>query len=165
MKYYSKYLSPLGEITMGSDGEALVRLDFDGSRFYDASAVESGEEKELPVFIRTKKWLDLYFAGECPDFLPAIAPEGTEFRRKVWEILLQIPYGKVMSYGEIAERIAKEQGIKKMSAQAVGGAVGHNPISLLVPCHRVIGKDGKMVGYGGGLDRKIALLKIEGILA
>lgn len=148
---------------MGSDGEALVRLDFEGSRFYDFSFVESGEEKELPVFVQTKKWLDLYFAGERPDFLPAIAPEGSEFQRKVWEILLQIPYGKAMSYGEIAERMAKEQGIKKMSAQAVGGAVGRNPISLLVPCHRVIGKDGKMVGYGGGLDRKIALLKIEGI--
>ena len=116
----------------------------------------------MPVFNMTSRWLDLYFSGNEPDFMPPLKMQGTDFRQAVWKILLDIPYGKTMTYGEIAARLARERGLKAMSAQAVGGAVGHNPISIIVPCHRVIGAAGKMVGYGGGLDRKIALLEMEG---
>ena len=108
-----------------------------------------------------KRWLDLYFGGQKPDFLPPLHPEGTAFQKSVWDILLEIPYGKTISYGEIAGHIALKQGISRMSAQAVGGAVGRNPISIIIPCHRVVGADVSLTGYAGGLDRKIKLLELE----
>ena len=120
------------------------------------------EEKETPVLKETREWLDLYFAGKEPGFLPKLAPEGSEFRKMVWEILLKIPYGKTMTYGEIGDEVAKRTGKRTMSAQAVGGAVGHNPISVLIPCHRVVGTNGSLTGYAGGIERKVALLKLEG---
>ena len=150
------YDSPLGTITLESDGESLTGLWFDEER-------SRPEEPDLPVFEQTAKWLDLYFSGKKPDFTPPLKMIGTPFRKTVWKILLTIPYGRTMTYGEIAALIAKRQGLPRMSAQAVGGAVGHNPVSLIVPCHRVIGAANALVGYGGGLDRKIRLLALEGI--
>ena len=150
-------------MTMVSDGEALVSLCFDGQRHFSSTLPPDAREVKLPVFDMTARWLDIYFSGKEPDFMPPLKMQGTVFRQAVWKILLDISYGKTMTYGEIASRLAREQGLKAMSAQAVGGAVGRNPISLIVPCHRVIGAGRKMVGYGGGLDRKIALLEMEGI--
>mgnify|MGYP000926299127 FL=1 len=121
------------------------------------------EEKNLAVFDQTRRWLDLYFSGREPGFTPALNPLGSAFRRAVWEILLKIPYGKTTTYGQIAREIAAARGLAKMSAQAVGGAVGHNEISIIIPCHRVIGAHGNLTGYAGGIDRKIKLLQLEGI--
>ena len=149
---------------MASDGEALVSLCFDGQRHFSTMLPTDAVEGRLPVFDMTSKWLNIYFGGHEPDFMPPLKLLGTDFRQAVWKILLDIPYGKTMTYGEIAARLASERGMKAMSAQAVGGAVGHNPISIIVPCHRVIGAAGKMVGYGGGLARKVSLLEMEGIV-
>lgn len=162
MEWIYHYASPLGRMTMASDGEVLVSLCFDGQRHFSTSIPPGALEGNLPVFNMTSRWLDIYFGGNEPDFMPPLKMQGTDFRQAVWKILLEIPYGKTMTYGEIAARLASERGLKAMSAQAVGGAVGHNPISIIVPCHRVIGVAGKMVGYGGGLARKIALLEMEG---
>ena len=155
------YESPLGGITLGSDGKALTGLWFDGQEHYAVTLPSQAERRRLPVFDETCKWLDIYFSGRAPDFTPELALHGTPFRKAVWDILLTIPFGKTMSYGEIAERLARQMGISRMSAQAVGGAVGHNPISIIVPCHRVIGADGSLTGYAGGLERKARLLEIE----
>ena len=121
------------------------------------------KEKNLAVFDQTRRWLDLYFSGREPGFTPALNPAGSAFRRAVWEILLKIPYGKTTTYGQIARKIAAARGLAKMSAQAVGGAVGHNEISIIIPCHRVIGAHGSLTGYAGGIDRKIKLLQLEGV--
>lgn len=238
MLFRKSYPSPLGELTMVSDGKALTALSFQGEKYNaalsaeefrtdrktaaveevrtdrKAAAVEEakrldrivvdieefltdnqaagasekkgaygvgggkcGTEKREKcgvdsteicgaeaVFDCTKKWLDSYFSGHNPDFTPPICLKGTSFQEDVWEILNRIPYGKVISYGEIARQIAEKRGLKRMSAQAVGGAVGRNPISIIVPCHRVIGSDGSLTGYAGGLDKKTELLKIEGVL-
>ncbi|MBQ9336240.1 MAG: methylated-DNA--[Lentisphaeria bacterium] len=161
-EYQSCYDSPLGGITLESDGEALTGLWFDDPQ--PVPGITDAAEKKLPVFDLTEKWLDLYFSGKKPDFTPPLKLIGTPFRKAVWEILLTIPYGRTMTYGEIARLIAARRKMPRMSAQAVGGAVGHNPVSLIVPCHRVIGAAGKLVGYGGGLDRKVRLLALEGIV-
>ena len=159
MIYTAHYTSPLGGITLASDGMALTGLYFDGERdFPDLSAAH---KKDLPVFGEAMHWLDLYFAGKEPDFSPALNPTGTAFQQAVWEILRTIPYGGTTTYGAIAKRLEKVRG-KRMSAQAVGGAVGRNPISILIPCHRVIGADGSLTGYAGGLDKKEYLLGLEG---
>ena len=121
------------------------------------------EEKNLAVFDQTRRWLDLYFSGREPGFTPALNPAGSAFRRAVWEILLKIPYGKTTTYGQIAREIAAARGLAKMSAQAVGGAVGHNEISIIIPCHRVVGTHGSLTGYAGGIDRKIKLLQPGGV--
>ena len=158
MLYTSHYTSPLGGITLTSDGMALTGLYFDGERdFPDLSA---GRKKDLPVFGEVMHWLDLYFAGKEPDFMPSLNPTGTAFQMSVWEILRTIPYGETTTYGAIARRL-EEQTKKRMSAQAVGGAVGRNPISILIPCHRVIGANGSLTGYAGGLDKKEYLLGLE----
>lgn len=156
MKYVEYYESPLGTIKMISDGEYLIELSFDKKR--------SCIEKDLKIFDQTRKWLDIYFSGDIPDFTPKYKLEGTDFRKQVWKYIEKIEYGKSISYKEIADKIAKKRGIDKMSAQAVGNAVGHNPICLIVPCHRVIGTDGSLVGYAAGLDRKRKLLDLEGIV-
>ena len=147
---------------MASNGDALVGLWFDGQRHFPSTLLANAVVDKLPVFELAIRWLDIYFSGNVPDFMPPIKMQGTEFRMDVWKILLEIPFGKTISYGEIASRLASERGVKAMSAQAVGGAVGHNPISLIVPCHRVVGSNGKLIGYGGGIQRKIALLEMEG---
>ena len=161
MFFNDYYNSPIGNITMASDGESLCGLWFDGQKYFASTVKGETEDKTLPVFEQTKKWLDIYFSGNKPDFMPKLSLNGSEFRKAVWDILLTIPYGSVMTYGEIAKILAKQRGVAKMSAQAVGGAVGHNPISIIVPCHRVVGKNGNLTGYAGGIDKKISLLKIE----
>ena len=157
-----KYTSPIGSITMASNGTALTGLWLDGQKYFAQTLSGAYEEKLLPVFEDTIKWLDIYFGGAVPDFTPELYVHSTPFRKAVYDILLTIPYGQTMTYGEIAEILAQQTGKKKMSAQAVGGAVGHNPISIIIPCHRVVGADGKLTGYAGGLDRKSFLLDLEG---
>ena len=149
---------------MAGDGEALTGLWFDGQEHEAETLCADHAEGDLPVFEETKRWLDLYFSGRIPDFTPALHLRGTAFRRDVWEILLTIPRGSVTTYGEIASHIAAQRGLEHMSAQAVGGAVGHNPVSIIVPCHRVVGADGSLTGYAGGIERKAWLLALEGWL-
>ena len=161
MNYIWHYDSPLGGITLGSDGEALIGLWFDGQKYFADTMEGKVEEKYVPVFAEACRWLDIYFSGRQPDFTPPLRMKTTPFRKAVWEIMLTIPYGKTMTYGEIAANIAKQKGIRQMSAQAVGGAVGHNSISLIIPCHRVVGSDGSLTGYAGGIDKKIKLLEME----
>lgn len=158
MLYTYNYNSPIGGMILGSDGQFLTGLWFEGGKYRPA---EAGTEKALPIFERTSEWLDIYFSGEIPDFTPSMRPSGTKFRLEVWEILKTIPCGHTVTYGEIARRLAAGRGSGVVSAQAVGGAVGHNPISVIIPCHRVIGADGSLVGYSGGIDKKAALLKHE----
>ena len=161
MEYIHHYKTPLGGMTAASDGEALTGLWFDGQKYFAGGLDPDHEEKMLPVFEQTGRWLDIYFSGEEPDFTPPLSMKTTPFRRAVWEILLTIPYGHTMTYGEIAAKIAVQKGLPGMSAQAVGGAVGHNAISLIIPCHRVVGADGSLTGYAGGLDKKQKLLVLE----
>ena len=165
MDYTWHYDSPLGGITLASDGEALIGLWFDGQKHFAGALAPEHEEKRLPIFDDACRWLDIYFSGRVPDFTPKLNMRATAFRRKVWEILLTIPYGKTMTYGEIAARLGGGEceggDSKRASARAVGGAVGHNPISLIIPCHRVVGCDGRLTGYAAGLDRKAALLRME----
>lgn len=161
MQYTNSYQSPIGDILVASDGKSLTGLWFMGQKYFADTLSPEHEVKDLPVFKETKHWLDLYFQGKIPDFTPPLALNGTPFRLAVWEILLKIPYGETMTYGEIADRVADKQGLKTMSGQAVGGAVGHNPISVIVPCHRVVGSNGSLTGYAGGIDKKIHLLTLE----
>ena len=141
----------------------MTGLWFDGQKHLGTTLGDEYQEKPLPVFDRTAAWLDIYFDGRIPDFTPKIALNDTDFRREVWDILLTIPYGQTMTYGEIAAIIAQKRGTASISAQTVGGAVGRNPISIIVPCHRVIGANGSLTGYAGGIERKAALLRLEGI--
>ncbi len=164
MDYKWHYDSPLGGITLASDGEALTGLWLDGQIYFADTLSEDSKEKELPIFAQTCHWLDIFFSGRKPDFTPRLKMNTSPFRKAVWEILLTIPFGKTMTYGEIAKLIAQKRGIAQMSAQAVGGAVGHNSISLIIPCHRVVGPKGKLTGYAGGLDKKAKLLRLEGVL-
>ena len=163
MNYIAHYQSPPGGITLGSDGRVLTGLWFDKEKYFGDTLTEDYEDVNLPVFEKTMKWLDIYFSGKDPGFTPDMAINTTPFRRAVWEIMLTIPYGETMTYGQIASIIAEQRGQKRMSAQAVGGAVGHNSISLIIPCHRVIGTNGSLTGYSAGLDKKIQLLKLEGV--
>lgn len=198
MYYYTIYASPVGKLTLACDeaGRKIIGAWLEGQEYFLGSLkAEQGRAKKLPVLVQACQWLDRYFAGKRPDpkELP-LAPQGTEFRRKVWARLLRIPYGQVVTYGDIAKELAAEKSFKKaggksatgakkaaaktaavskkaavpsaggkMSARAVGGAVGHNPISIIIPCHRVIGAHGNLTGYAGGLDKKVALLKLEGV--
>ena len=146
---------------IASDGTSLTGLWFDGQKYYAQTLSKLYEEKLLPVFEDTIRWLDTYFGGEIPDFTPELNLQSTPFRKAVWDILMTIPYGQTITYGEIGDILAQQKGKKKMSAQAVGGAVGHNPISIIIPCHRVVGADGRLTGYAGGLKRKQFLLDIE----
>ena len=167
MNYVHHYDSPLGGITLSSDGQALTGLMFDDEKYFGetlgtSGTPSTGDNPALPAFAEAVRWLDTYFSGRDPGFLPPIALRTTPFRREVCEIMLTIPYGRTMTYGDIAAIIAQRRGMARMSAQAVGGAVGHNPISLIVPCHRVVGTSGSLTGYGGGIDRKVKLLELEG---
>lgn len=162
MDYTYHYDSPLGGVTLASDGEALIGLWFDGQKHFASTLGLEYEERLLPVFEETARWLDLYFLGREPNFTPPLHLRTTAFCRTVAEILLSIPYGRTMTYGDIARLAAAHMGLASMSAQAVGGAVGHNPISLIVPCHRVVGTDGSLTGYAGGIERKVRLLQLEG---
>ena len=163
MQYIYKYQSPIGGITIASDGSSLTGLWFDGQKYFAASLSPEHEEKVLPVFEQTIEWLDCYFSGKNPGFMPEMHLESTPFRLSVWEILKKIPYGKIITYKDIAKEIARLNGLPSMSTQAVGNAVGHNPICIIVPCHRVVGANGSLTGYGGGLAYKVKLLELEGI--
>jgi methylated-DNA-[protein]-cysteine S-methyltransferase len=161
MEYIYHYDSPLGGITMASDGKALTGLWFDGQKYFGNGLGKDIREKNLPVFDQTDQWLNIYFSGRAPGFTPPLNMKTTPFRKEVWEILLTIPFGRTMTYGEIANRIARQNGLSRMSAQAVGGAVGHNVISLIIPCHRIVGTNGSLTGYAGGIDKKAKLLALE----
>jgi len=166
MRYYlTTYPSPLGLITLGSDGESLVGLWNEGQKYHGASIAGTMVQKDnLPIFDQTKDWLDRYFAGQQPAVGElCIEPIGTDFRQEVWDILCEIPYGEVTTYGDIATKIAGEGNTENKYNRAVGGAVGHNPISIIIPCHRVVGSTGSLTGYAGGVDKKIFLLKLEGV--
>jgi len=173
MKYFTTINTPLGKAYLASDGDNLTGLWFENQKYFPAlisNVIESNDtassnqndityvdiNESLSIFKETIEWLNIYFGGDNPDFIPSIKPEGSDFRHKVWDILLRIPYGQVITYGDIAKEL------KMDCAQAVGGAVGHNPISVIIPCHRVLGAKGKLTGYAGGLDKKIWLLKNEG---
>ena len=163
MQYTHHYHSPLGGITEASDGERLTGLWFDGQKYFADTLGPDHEEKELPVFKQTDTWLDIYFSGKEPGFTPPLGIHTTEFRKSVWEIMLTIPFGKTVTYGEIVKKLAEERGAGRISAQAVGGAVGHNSISLIIPCHRVVGANGSLTGYAGGIEKKKQLLRLEGV--
>ena len=146
---------------MAADEIGLTGLWFDGQKYFARDLPAERTEQETSVLTEAKRWLDVYFDGREPDFMPPLHPIGSAFRQSVWEILLQIPYGKTMTYGEIARKLAEKQGLSQMSAQAVGGAVGHNEISIIIPCHRVVGTNGSLTGYAGGIDKKVKLLELE----
>ena len=156
-----KYASPVGGMLLAADEIGLTGLWFEGEKFFADNLPAEHEERKTATLAATKRWLDIYFKGKEPDFTPPLHPVGSAFRMKVWDILLQIPYGQTVTYGWIARQLAAQEGLARMSAQAVGGAVGHNEISIIIPCHRVVGTSGSLTGYAGGLDRKIALLKTE----
>ena len=155
------YDSPLGGILLAADEIGLTGLWFDGEKYFADNLPAEYTERETPILVEVKRWLDIYFIGKEPDFLPPLHPIGSAFRQSVWEILLQIPYGKTTTYGEIARQLAEKRKLSRMSAQAVGGAVGHNEISIIIPCHRVVGTNGSLTGYAGGIDKKMKLLKLE----
>lgn len=161
MNYVCMIPSPVGRLTVASDGLNVTGLWLEGQKYYAATLEESTVEQEIPVFYDVKHWLDTYFKGKQPDFSVPLAPAGSDFRKSVWKILCDIPYGKVTTYGSIAKQLEKESNGKQVSARAVGGAVGHNPISILIPCHRVVGSNNSLTGYAGGIDKKVQLLKLE----
>jgi methylated-DNA-[protein]-cysteine S-methyltransferase len=165
MFYSTRYTSPLGEMTLVSDGNNLVGLWIEGQKYFAATVKgEMTEKPQLGILTKTKKWLGAYFAGKKPAISElSLAPQGSEFRKAVWEILCEIPYGQCITYGDIARKIAVDRSKAGMSSQAVGGAVGHNPISIIIPCHRVVGSNGSLTGYAGGISRKVKLLELEGM--
>ena len=161
MEYTNYFESPLGRILLAADGQALTGLWFEGQKYFADKLEREHEEKELPVFVRTAEWLALYFDGKKPAFTPPLKLKGTVFQKEVWEAMLAIPFGKTTTYAKIAGEIAEHRGLTSMSAQAVGNAVAHNPVSLIIPCHRVLGSHGSLTGYAGGLERKEWLLAME----
>lgn len=164
MQYTAEYQSPLGSILLAADEVGLTGLWFKGQKYFALYLDKEHEKKELPVFDKTRSWLDIYFSGKEPDFKLPLHFIGTDFQREVWELLYSVPYGKTTTYRDLAGELARKRGISHMSAQAVGGAVSHNAISIIVPCHRVVGTDGSLTGYAGGINKKIELLKLEGAL-
>lgn len=163
VNYIVKYTSPLGGILIAADAKGLTGLWFEGAKYFARGLGSLREERESEAIKEAKRWLDIYFSGNKPNFMPPLHLIGTPFQLEVWEILRYIPYGTTVSYGDIANELASRRGVSRMSAQAVGGAVGHNKISIIIPCHRVVGADGKLTGYAGGINRKAELLKSEGI--
>ncbi len=161
MQYTSRYASPLGSILLAADDIGLVGLWFEGQKYFAHGLAKTHEEKEIPLFATAKRWLDIYFSGQQPQFTMPLHFIGTAFQKEVWALLCAIPYGQITTYGAIAKQLAAKRGLPQMSAQAVGGAVGHNKISIIVPCHRVVGKNGSLTGYAGGIDKKAELLRLE----
>lgn len=161
MTFIQHYNSPLGGILLAADEIGLTGLWFNGQKYFARSLPAGYTEQNTPALSEAKRWLEVYFTGKKPDFMPPLHIVGSAFRRAVWEILLQIPYGKTTTYGEIARQLAEKQKLPRISAQAVGGAVGHNEISIIIPCHRVVGTNGSLTGYAGGIDKKIKLLELE----
>lgn len=165
MYYTADYDSPLGQMILASNGKHLVGAWFTGQKYFGGNLnMEQTEKKDLPVFAKTIHWLDRYFAKEKPSIEELeLDPAGTPFQKQVWNLLCQIPYGSTITYSDLGKQMAVRMGKIHMSSQAIGNAVGHNPISIIVPCHRVVGKDGSLTGYAGGIQRKISLLQIEGV--
>ncbi len=166
MYYMTTCVSPIGLITLAcdNDGKNLLGLWTQGQKYHGGTIAEEMREKnDIPLFDTVKKWLKRYFSGQKPSVteLP-LAPIGGEFRQRVWQILKEIPYGEVVTYGDIAKKIAAATGKSRFSSQAVGGAVGHNPISIIIPCHRVVGSNGSLTGYAGGIEMKLKLLEFDG---
>ena len=161
MAVTKRYESPLGEILLAADGDGLTGLWFRGQHYFAAGLDDGREAGRLPVLEEACRGLDCYFDGRRPEALPPIHLIGTTFQKAVWELLLQIPYGQTTTYGALAKQLAEQQGKPRMSAQAVGGAVGHNRIAILIPCHRVVGTNGSLTGYAGGIDKKEKLLRME----
>ena len=161
MIFIQHYDSPLGAILLAADETGLTGLWFDGQKFFARDLPAERMEQNTPALSEVKRWLDIYFTGKEPDFMPPLHPIGSAFRRSVWDILLRIPYGQTTTYGEIARQLAEKQGRPRIAAQAVGGAVGHNKISIIIPCHRVVGTNGSLTGYAGGIDKKVKLLEWE----
>lgn len=161
MIYTQHYDSPLGGILLAADETGLTGLWFDGEKYYADNLAAEHEARDTQALGAAKRWLDVYFAGKEPDFLPPLHPIGSAFRQEVWQLLLEIPYGQTTTYGALTRRLAERRGLRHMSAQAVGGAVGHNEISILIPCHRVVGTSGSLTGYAGGIDKKLSLLRLE----
>ena len=155
------YKSPLGTILLAANEIGLTGLWFEGQKYFARTLPKEHISMETSVLAEAKRWLDIYFAGKEPDFTPSLQPAGSAFQQAVWQILLQIPYGQIMTYGEIARRMAEIRKVPHMSAQAVGGAVGHNEVSIIIPCHRVVGTGGSLTGYAGGMEKKVALLELE----
>lgn len=153
--------TPLGNILLAGDDIGLTGLWFEGEKYFPTDLFAQEHRQDHPIFVKTERWLDTYFSGREPGELPPVHMVGTPFQLAVWEVLCHIPYGQTTTYGAIARQIAAQNGLPHMSAQAVGGAVGHNSISIIVPCHRVVGSTGSLTGYAGGIDKKIALLKLE----
>ena len=159
MQYIHYYESPIGQILLTADEQGLTDLMLQGEPWTLAA---DHSEDTTPAIIESVRWLDIYFSGNIPDFTPPLHLTGSPFQMEVWELLLKIPYGSITTYGDLAKQIAQQRGISRMSAQAVGGAVGSNPVSIIVPCHRIVGTNGNLTGFASGLDNKIALLKQEG---
>lgn len=159
--YTSVYSSELGDILLAADEIGLTGLWFFGQSYFADTLPTEQIAQETPILAQAREWLDEYFSGKEPDFTPTLHPIGSPFRQAVWKLLLQIPYGQTTTYGEIARQLEKLQNRPHMSAQAVGGAVGHNGISIIIPCHRIVGTKGSLTGYAGGLDKKMALLELE----
>ena len=159
MTAWQSYASPVGELLLAADEEGLTGLWLAGEKYFPGAP--EGAPQETPVLEETKRWLDIYFAGREPDFLPPLHLAGSPFRQEVWALLRRIPCGQTTTYGALARQLAAERGLSRMSAQAVGGAVGHNVISIIIPCHRVVGANGSLTGYAGGIDKKAALLRLE----
>ena len=163
MIYTQHYESPLGGILLAADDTGLTGLWFEGQKYFARTLDAVHQKQETAVLSEARRWLDVYFGGQEPDFTPPLHPAGSAFQQEVWALLRQIPYGETTTYRALAEAVARKRGLRRMSAQAVGGAVGHNPISIIVPCHRVVGSDGSLTGYAGGLERKVQLLRVEGV--
>ena len=161
MIFTQHYESPLGGILLAADDIGLTGLWFEGQKYFARTLDAVHQEQETAVLSEASRWLDVYFSGRKPDFTPPLHPVGSPFRRAVWELLLQIPYGQTTTYGALAQQLAAKQGKPRMSAQAVGGAVGHNEISIIIPCHRVVGTSGSLTGYAGGIEKKVRLLQLE----
>ena len=163
--YASRYESPVGTLLLAERNGKLVGVWIEGQKYFcETLSGQTPEFADTPILLQTKQWFDRYFNGERPQISElSLAPEGSDFRKAVWQILCEIPYGKTVSYGEIARQMAKHLGLNRMSAQAVGGAVGHNPISIIIPCHRVVGTNGSLTGYAGGISKKRQLLALEGV--
>ena len=164
LQYTMTYASPLGELLLACDDTGLTGLWFAGAKYYANGLDPAAQQQRTPILADTAKWLDQYFSGKIPDFMPPLHPAGTPFQHAVWALLCNIPYGETITYGDLARQLAAKRGIAHMSAQAIGGAVGHNKISILIPCHRVLGANGSLTGYAAGTETKAALLKLEGAI-
>lgn len=165
MIFNTDFESPIGKITLTAENEKLTGLWLEGQNYFESTINEEMmKDDNLKIFKEVRNWLDKYFTKKKPDISElALSPSGSEFRKSVWLVLCKVPYGEVTTYGKVAREVAKERGMAKMSAQAIGGALAHNPISIIIPCHRVVGSDGSLIGYAGGIDRKIKLLEYEGV--